>query len=187
MRTIFLASGPNFKKNQTFAPFRNTNVYSLICRLVGINGLPNNGSLTPFLNILQPNLNNITLPISEYSKPPLLVISLDGFQAAKLDEYMSKNPNSIFNQIHNNGVKAEYMIPSFPTLTFPNHHTLVTGLYIESHGIVGNSFYDPNYDIKVNLIGGTNANEEQWWNQSEPVWLTARNNNLRTGSFFWAG
>jgi hypothetical protein len=40
---------------------------------------------------------------------------------------------------------------------------------------VGNSFYDPSYRSYVNLISGSNALEEQWWNQSEPVWLTAKN------------
>jgi hypothetical protein len=114
------------------------------------------------------------IPLDDSPKVPLLVISLDGFQAAKLDEYISQNPDSAFNEIKKSGVKAEYMEPSFPTLTFPNHITLVTGLNIESHGIVGNTFYDPQYDLRVNLIGGSNANEQQWWNQSEPIWLTAK-------------
>jgi len=50
-----------------------------------------------------------------------------------------------------------------------------SGLYPESSGIVGNSFYDPYYSSFVNLISGANALEERWWNQSEPVWLTAKN------------
>lgn len=58
---------------------------------------------------------------------PLLLISLDGMRADKFDAYIKQNPSCNFNRIINNGVKAEYMKPSFPSLTFPNHWTLVTG------------------------------------------------------------
>lgn len=77
------------------------------------------------------------------------------------------------------------MIPTFPSLTFPNHFSIVTGLYNENHGITGNSIYDPQYSAKVNLIGGSNALEAQWWNRSEPIWITAKNQGLKTSSFFW--
>lgn len=108
------------------------------------------------------------------ARNPLLVISFDGFQAAKLDKLITEYPDSAFAELINSGVRAKFMEPSFPSLTFPNHVTLVTGLNIESHGIVGNTFYDPFYDMKVELIGGVSSLEERWWNQSEPVWLTAR-------------
>ena len=60
------------------------------------------------------------------------MVSLDGFRADKLDEFLQENPNSNFQKrIVDVGVKADYMMPSFPSLTFPNHFTLVTGLYME--------------------------------------------------------
>lgn len=62
------------------------------------------------------------------------------------------------------------MTPTFPSLTFPNHFSIVTGLNNENHGIVGNSIYDPSYNKKVNLIRDNNALEVQWWNRSEPIW-----------------
>lgn len=77
------------------------------------------------------------------------------------------------------------MTPTFPSLTFPNHFSIVTGLYNENHGITGNTIYDPQYKQKVNLIGGQNSLEEQWWNRSEPIWLTAKKQGLKTSSFFW--
>ncbi len=60
-------------------------------------------------------------------KHPLLMISFDGLQAGKFETFLRQNPNCTFNKIIKNGVKANYMIPSFPTLTFPNHVSLVTG------------------------------------------------------------
>lgn len=58
---------------------------------------------------------------------PLLLVSLDGFRADKLDEFLRNNPESFFGKIVANGLKADYMIPSFPSSTFANHFTLVTG------------------------------------------------------------
>lgn len=58
---------------------------------------------------------------------PLLIVSLDGMRADKFDEFVRENPTSNFSKIINNGLKAEYMTPVFPSLTFPNHFTLVTG------------------------------------------------------------
>jgi predicted AlkP superfamily pyrophosphatase or phosphodiesterase len=74
------------------------------------------------------------------------------------------------------------MTPAFPSSTFPNHWTLVTGLYPESHGIVGNTVYDPVYDVKMKLA---KSNEVQWWNDTEPVWLTAKRQGRKTASSFW--
>jgi predicted AlkP superfamily pyrophosphatase or phosphodiesterase len=81
------------------------------------------------------------------------------------------------------------MKPSFPTLTFPNHHSIITGKYIDKHDIVGNTIYDPAYDIKINLLSGnaTIKLDPMFWNTTEPIWLTAKNQGLKTASFFWAG
>lgn len=68
---------------------------------------------------------------------PLLLISFDGFRADKFNEFINKAPDSNFSRfIRDGGVRAPYMKPSFPSLTFPNHITLITGLHPESHGIV---------------------------------------------------
>lgn len=61
-------------------------------------------------------------------KNQLLVISFDGLGANKLDEFVKDNPNSAFASIIKEGVKAEYMQPSYPTVTYSNHYTLVTGI-----------------------------------------------------------
>lgn len=118
-----------------------------------------------------------SLPIGEKAvrRTPTLMVSLDGLRADKLDEFIKNNPDSYMNRFFvDRGVKAEYMSASFPTLTFPNHFTLVTGLYQESHGIVGNTVFDPNIDKRVNFAGDSWANDEMWWDQAEPIWMTAR-------------
>ena len=68
------------------------------------------------------------------SRPKLILVSFDGFRSSSFDQYLKENPSSNFHRIINVGVKAEFMKASFPTSTFPNHWTLVTGLYPESHG-----------------------------------------------------
>jgi hypothetical protein len=50
----------------------------------------------------------------------------------------------------------------------------IEGLYPESTGIIGNSFYDPYYKEKANLLSGEERNDERWWNKTEPIWLTAK-------------
>ena len=58
----------------------------------------------------------------------VLLVSFDGIRANIFDEYLKNNSNSSFKQFIENGIKARYMVPSFPTLTFPNHISIVTGL-----------------------------------------------------------
>jgi hypothetical protein len=58
----------------------------------------------------------------------------------------------------------------------------MTGLYPESHGVVGNTVYDPVYDEKLRLAG---VQDVKWGKASEPIYFTARKQGLRTGSSFW--
>ncbi len=71
--------------------------------------------------------------------PILVLISFDGWRW----DYIDRHPAPNMKALAARGVRAKAMIPSFPVLTFPNHYTLVTGLYPAHHGIVGNWFYDP--------------------------------------------
>ncbi|KAH6575289.1 hypothetical protein BASA60_005093 [Batrachochytrium salamandrivorans] len=69
----------------------------------------------------------------------VVLISLDGFRP----DYLNRGLTPNLNAIAKNGIQAAYMQPSFPSVTFPNHYSIVTGLYPESHGLVGNVFHDP--------------------------------------------
>ncbi|KAI7870263.1 alkaline-phosphatase-like protein [Spinellus fusiger] len=115
-------------------------------------------------------------------KPTVILISLDG--VVNQDLYMSMTPQ--LDQIAKDGVKARWMTPSFPPITFPNHWTLVTGLYPESHGIVGNYFYDPVLNDTFNYKSPANSWDSKWWG-GEPIWITAEKQNTKTGVIMWPG
>jgi predicted AlkP superfamily pyrophosphatase or phosphodiesterase len=112
----------------------------------------------------------------------VLLISIDGF----INEYAERNNTPNLDRIMSEGVVAEYMVPVFPTKTFPNHWTLVTGLYVENHGIITNNFYD--YDLEARFSYGPQGtpNDERWWG-GEPIWNTAEKQGLTAATFFWPG
>jgi len=115
--------------------------------------------------------------------PTVILISIDGFRPDYLYRYGDYSPNLIF--LSNTGVLAEHLIPCFPTKTFPNHYTIVTGLYPESHGIVANRFYDPIFNETFNAFG-PDSTEGKWWN-GEPIWVTNQLQKHKSATCFWPG
>uniref|UniRef100_A0A8C9N827 Ectonucleotide pyrophosphatase/phosphodiesterase 3 n=1 Tax=Serinus canaria TaxID=9135 RepID=A0A8C9N827_SERCA len=83
------------------------------------------------------------------------------------------------------GTHSKYMRAVYPTKTFPNHYSIVTGLYPESHGIIDNNMYDVNLNAHFS-ISGEEKFKPAWW-KGQPVWLTAMSQNLKAGTFFWPG
>ncbi len=114
--------------------------------------------------------------------PPLVLISLDGFRW----DFMARAPTPALDRIARAGVRSERLIPAFPTKTFPNHYTVVTGLYTEHHGVVANNIYDPVLDARFSLGDRSAVEDPRWW-LGEPLWVTARRQGLVTASFFWPG
>ncbi|KAK1142107.1 hypothetical protein N8T08_008190 [Aspergillus melleus] len=114
--------------------------------------------------------------------PTTILISLDGFRA----DFLNRSLTPTLNAFIADGVSPQYMLPSFPSVTFPNHFTLVTGLYPESHGIVGNTFWDPNLQEEFYYTHPSVSMQPKWWN-AEPVWMTAENQGLRTAIHMWPG
>lgn len=113
----------------------------------------------------------------------LLLISFDGF----MNEYLERNETPNFDRFIQNGIKADYLIPIFPTKTFPNHYTVVTGLYAENHGIIANSFYDDSLNARFSYGPPNDSpNDERWWG-GEPIWITAEKQGLTSATFFWPG
>jgi len=113
-------------------------------------------------------------------KPTVILISLDGFRYDYLDKY---SPPTL-NALARNGVRAKWMIPSFPTKTFPNHYTLATGLYPQNHGIVENNVYDFGEIFFMSKFDEV-VNPRWWW--GEPVWVTAEKQGQRAASYFFVG
>lgn len=118
----------------------------------------------------------------EKNKPTVLMISLDGFRW----DYVDKVPTPNFHRLIDSGVRAKRMLPVFPSKTFPNHYTLVTGLYIEHHGIVSNRMWDP--DLKASFVykDSVSSQDPRWWG-GEPIWVTAEKQGLITATYFWVG
>lgn len=115
-------------------------------------------------------------------RPTVILISIDGYRADYLDKIQTPNLNSIVKR----GIRAKYMIPSFPTKTFPNHYTLVTGLYPAHHGIVANSMYDPDMNARFKLSDRVAVADPRWWG-GEPIWVTAEKQSVRTAPLLWPG
>ncbi|RWS19047.1 ectonucleotide pyrophosphatase/phosphodiesterase family member 5-like protein, partial [Leptotrombidium deliense] len=78
------------------------------------------------------------------------------------------------------------LIPAFTTKTFPNFWTIATGLYEESHGMIDNSFLDPNFNESFSLFNKKVVSEAKWW-KGEPIWVTAKRQGKSTAVFFWPG
>nr|ACE75810.1 ectonucleotide pyrophosphatase/phosphodiesterase 1 (predicted) [Sorex araneus] len=118
-----------------------------------------------------------------YENPPTLLFSLDGFRAEYLHTWGGLLP--VISKLKSCGTYTKNMRPVYPTKTFPNHYSIVTGLYPESHGIIDNKMYDPQMNTSFALKSKEKFNPE--WYKGEPIWLTAKHQGLRTGTFFWPG
>ncbi|XP_025715342.2 ectonucleotide pyrophosphatase/phosphodiesterase family member 7 [Callorhinus ursinus] len=116
------------------------------------------------------------------SQNKLLLVSFDGFRWNYDQDTQTPNLDAMALD----GVKARYMTPAFVTMTSPCHFTLVTGKYIENHGVVHNMYY--NTTSKVKLPYHATLGIQRWWdNGSIPIWITAQRQGLKTGSFFYPG
>ena len=115
--------------------------------------------------------------------PTTILISLDGFRA----DFLTRGITPTLNQFIAEGVSPKYMKPSFPSVTFPNHYTLVTGLYPESHGVVGNTFWDPDLEAEFHYTDPARSMQPKWWAGGEPLWVTAEKQNVLAAIHMWPG
>ena len=113
-------------------------------------------------------------------KPTVILISIDGLRWDYLDKYSPPTLNSLAK----NGVRAKWMIPSFPTKTFPNHYTVATGLYPQNHGIVENNVYD--FGTTLSMSKREEVQNGRWW-LGEPIWVTAEKQGQRSAAYFFPG
>lgn len=112
----------------------------------------------------------------------VILISIDGMQA----DYLEKYAPSELTRLAKEGVRARWMIPAYPTKTFPNHYTVATGLYPGNHGLVENNMWDPATG-KTFGLGDRSAVEDPMWWGGEPIWVTAQKQGRIAGAFFFPG
>ncbi len=111
----------------------------------------------------------------------VVLVSLDGFRW----DYLQRPAARRLREIAARGVHAERLIPSFPSKTFPNHVTLVTGLYPAHHGIAANVMLDT---VLGRFTTGSNPSvRDARWYRGEPIWVTAEKQGVRTAAYFWPG
>ena len=120
--------------------------------------------------------------VHQQSKPYLVLISIDGFRW----DYMDRYPTPNMDRIAARGTKAERLLPVFPTLTFPNHYSIATGLYPDHHGLVANEFPDPERDKWYSLKKRETV-EDRWFYAGEPIWVTAETQGMVAAAYFFVG
>ncbi|WP_247234805.1 ectonucleotide pyrophosphatase/phosphodiesterase [Telluribacter sp. SYSU D00476] len=124
-----------------------------------------------------PNRTNST---QQQKKPYVILISADGFRNDFAQKYEARNLLRLSGQ----GVAASAMLPSFPSLTFPNHYTIATGLYPAHHGLVNNTFYDENKKMRYSM-GNKQAVADSSWYGGTPLWVLAEQQRMLSASFYW--
>ena len=114
-------------------------------------------------------------------KPTVILISLDGWRW----DYAQKYPAPTLTRLMKQGVSGA-LIPSFPSKTFPNHYTIVTGLYPGHHGIIANSIKDPATGRRLTMSNRKEVQDPMWWG-GEPIWVTIQKAGQLAAPFFWPG
>ncbi|MFQ3213146.1 MAG: putative AlkP superfamily pyrophosphatase or phosphodiesterase [Marivirga sp.] len=126
------------------------------------------------------------LLLSCESKTPeqqyVILISFDGFRHDYVEQFDTPN----FDKFIETGVASKHLVPSFPTKTFPNHYTIVTGLYPAHHGLVDNNFYDPSRKTIYGIKDREKVNDVYYYG-GNPIWSYVHQYNLKSASYFWVG
>jgi len=118
---------------------------------------------------------------NQNKKPKVLLISFDGFRW----NYLQRTSTPNFDELINSGVKAKWIEDVYVSQTFPNHYTIATGMYEESHGIVANQFFDPVLNKSFSYVKPSSKDPEFYG--GEPIWITNQKQGHHTGVYFWVG
>lgn len=119
------------------------------------------------------------------TRPKLLVILVQGVRADYIDHAVHPG----FARLAQGGIRAEYVLPVFPSSPYPNAYSIATGLYPESHGIVADAMYDTEKrDLFLGVqMAGSSLPWSHWWERAEPIWLLAERRRLRSAVYWWPG
>ncbi|MEL6671197.1 MAG: ectonucleotide pyrophosphatase/phosphodiesterase [Bacteroidota bacterium] len=112
----------------------------------------------------------------------VLLISFDGFRADYVQKFQPPN----FLKFIEEGAQAEALVPSYPSKTFPNHYTLVTGLYPGHHGLVDNTFLDPGRDV-IYKMSKSDLVKDPYFYGGFPLWQWVQEYSMKSASYFWVG
>lgn len=147
------------------------------CGTIATSPQPNQGS-----TVFTPGGSGGINHPSVITRPYVVLVSLDGFHP----DYLDRFDTPAFDQLTRTGAIADGLIPVFPSLTFPSHYSIATGLYPERHGIVANRFHDPTRGEDFNYRDQDDVQDGTWW-KGEPIWVTAERQGMVTASVFFPG
>ena len=115
-------------------------------------------------------------------KPYVVVVSFDGFR----HDYMEMFDTPNFDRVAAEGARADGLIPVFPSLTFPAHYSIATGLHPGTHGLVANTFHDREFDRTYSLSDRETVEDGEWYG-GEPIWVTAEKQGMVSAAFYFVG
>jgi len=122
------------------------------------------------------------IKLEAQTHPYVILISFDGFRW----DYVNREITPNFDFIKEAGVSANSLRPCFPSKTFPNHMSIITGMYPEHHGIISNNFNDYFTSEKFSMSDTIQSRNERWY-KGEAFWETAERQGIITASYFWPG
>lgn len=114
--------------------------------------------------------------------PIVILVALDGWRW----DYLERFAPPTLTQLASDGVRTEGLIPQFPSKTFPNHYTIVTGLRLAHHGIISNNMVAPDLPGRFAMSNREVLADPRWWG-GDPIWNTAERQGLIAAPMFWPG
>ncbi|HEX8358879.1 MAG TPA: ectonucleotide pyrophosphatase/phosphodiesterase [Longimicrobium sp.] len=118
----------------------------------------------------------------QQAKPYVVLVSYDGFRP----DYVETVPAPRLARLRREGVSAPYMLPVFPSKTFPNHYSIATGMYAGTHGVVGNQMWDPTLRASF-AVGDSVSERDPRWYGGDPLWVTAERQGMLSAALYWPG
>lgn len=114
--------------------------------------------------------------------PYVILVSIDGFR----HDFQARFDTPALDRISASGVRANALRPVYPTLTFPNHYSIATGLYPANHGIVDNTFYDRDRKRRFALDDRNSVQDGSWYG-GNPLWVVAEKNGMVSAAYYFVG
>ena len=115
---------------------------------------------------------------------PLILVSIDGMR----NDYTARGLTPTLQYFSDHGTHAQFLRPSYPSITFPNHYTLITGLRPDRHGVIANFMRDPDIEgVTFSMFDRNTTGDARWWNDGKPLWTSVSEAGGRSAAMFWVG